>query len=81
MEQINQLPHLDATILEESSSSSQIIFCFTSKGDLCGVKQLGEGEIEFSRIMSLLGVSTFYFFLWLGREVLIFHLVCVITGG
>lgn len=40
--QINQLPHLDATALEESATASQLIVCFTSKGDLCGVKQVGD---------------------------------------
>lgn len=56
--QINQLPHLDATTLEESATASQIVFCFTSKGDVCGVKQIGEGEIEWARLMPLLGVSS-----------------------
>jgi exosome complex component RRP42 len=56
--QINQLPHLDATTVEETATSSQVVFCFTSKGDLCGLKQIGAGEIEFARLMPLLGVRT-----------------------
>ncbi|KAK4046251.1 hypothetical protein OIV83_006230 [Microbotryomycetes sp. JL201] len=50
---VNQLPFLDATALEESVASSQIVYCFTSTGDLCGMKQLGEGEIEFARLSGL----------------------------
>lgn len=56
--QINQLPHLDATALEESATASQLIVCFTSKGDLCGVKQVGEGEIELGRLMPLIRVRS-----------------------
>lgn len=38
-------------------TSSQVVFCFTSEGDLCGIKQIGEGEIEYARVMPLLSVS------------------------
>lgn len=55
--QINQLPHLDGTTLEEAATSSQVVFSFTSKGDICNIKQIGEGEIEFARLMPLLSVS------------------------
>ncbi|KAK4703345.1 hypothetical protein P7C70_g2876, partial [Phenoliferia sp. Uapishka_3] len=51
---INQLPHLDATALEESATASQLIVCFTCKGELCVVKQVGEGEIELGRLMPLI---------------------------
>lgn len=54
--QINQLPHLDATVLEESASSSQLVACFLPSGTICGVTQLGEGEIEFARLMPLITV-------------------------
>ncbi|BGP34847.1 hypothetical protein JCM10296v2_006671 [Rhodotorula toruloides] len=50
---INQLPHLDATVLEESASFSQLVACFLPSGTICGVTQLGEGEIEFARLMPL----------------------------
>ncbi|KAK4052604.1 hypothetical protein OIO90_004232 [Microbotryomycetes sp. JL221] len=51
---INQLPFLDATALEEAAASSQLMCCFTSTGDLCGMRQTGEGEIEFVRLSPLL---------------------------
>ncbi|GAA5824758.1 hypothetical protein JCM11251_005329 [Rhodosporidiobolus azoricus] len=51
---VNQLPHLDATVLEESASSSQLVACFTPSGDVCGVTQMGDGEVEFARLMPLL---------------------------
>lgn len=61
--QINQLPHLDSTALEEAASSSQLIACFTPSGDVCGVTQMGEGEIEFARLMPLVTVRGFSFLL------------------
>ncbi|GAA5907425.1 hypothetical protein JCM6882_003857 [Rhodosporidiobolus microsporus] len=51
---VNQLPHLDATVLEESASSSQLLACFTPSGNVCGVTQMGDGEVEFARLMPLL---------------------------
>ncbi|KAM0791064.1 hypothetical protein ACM66B_004357 [Microbotryomycetes sp. NB124-2] len=51
---INQLPFLDATALEESEASSQLVCCFTSEGQVCGMRQLGEGEVEFARLSSLI---------------------------
>ncbi|GAA5924740.1 hypothetical protein JCM1841_004133 [Sporobolomyces salmonicolor] len=51
---INQLPHLDATVLEQSASTSQLVACFIpSSGAVCGLTQLGEGEIEYARVMPL----------------------------
>ncbi|GAA5853321.1 hypothetical protein JCM8547_000283 [Rhodosporidiobolus lusitaniae] len=57
---INQLPHLDSTVLEESASSSQLIACFTPQGDVCGITQMGEGEIEFARLMPLVTEASSY---------------------
>jgi len=54
---INQLPHLDPTTLEEASASSLLVFGFTAAGDLCGLTQLGEGEIEAARLPGLVQVS------------------------
>lgn len=54
--QINQLPHLDATVLEEAASSSQLLAGFTPSGAVCGLVQLGEGEVEFARVMPLVSV-------------------------
>lgn len=54
--QIDQLPHLDATVLEESASSSRLVASFLPTGNLCGVAQIGEGEIEYARIMPLITV-------------------------
>ncbi|GAA5984697.1 hypothetical protein JCM10908_003465 [Rhodotorula pacifica] len=51
---IDQIPHLDATVLEESATSSRLVASFLSSGNLCGVTQLGEGEIEYARMMPLL---------------------------
>ncbi|GAA6036320.1 hypothetical protein JCM8097_001664 [Rhodosporidiobolus ruineniae] len=57
---INQLPHLDATVLEESASASQLVACFTPSGDVCGLTQMGEGEIEFARVMPLVQEASNY---------------------
>lgn len=54
--QIDQLPYLDATPLEQQASSSQLVVCFTAKGDLVAMRQLGEGEIEQGRLPGLLKV-------------------------
>ncbi|GAA6009772.1 hypothetical protein JCM10207_004187 [Rhodosporidiobolus poonsookiae] len=50
---INQLPHLDSTVLEEAGSSSQLVACFTPAGEVCGLTQMGEGEIEYARLGAL----------------------------
>lgn len=51
---IDQTPHLDATVLEESAASSRLVASFLPSGNMCGVAQLGEGEIEYARMMPLL---------------------------
>ncbi|GAA5962217.1 hypothetical protein JCM8115_006632 [Rhodotorula mucilaginosa] len=51
---IDQTPHLDATVLEESAASSRLVASFLSSGNMCGVTQLGEGEIEYARMVPLL---------------------------
>ncbi|KAM0746974.1 hypothetical protein T439DRAFT_329247 [Meredithblackwellia eburnea MCA 4105] len=51
---INQLPHLDSTVLEETASTSQLVACFNTDGSLCAAKQLGSGEVEMSRLVPLL---------------------------
>lgn len=53
---IDQTPHLDATVLEESAASSRLVASFLSSGNMCGVTQLGEGEIEYARMVPLLTV-------------------------
>lgn len=50
---INNTPHLDPTPLEESAAQSQLVICFTSTGELCGLVQIGEGEIEVSKLGGL----------------------------
>ncbi|GAA5836709.1 hypothetical protein JCM9279_007633 [Rhodotorula babjevae] len=57
---INQLPHLDATVLEEAASSSQLLAGFTPSGAVCGLAQLGEGEVEFARVMPLVSEAGKY---------------------
>ncbi|GAA6046704.1 hypothetical protein JCM3770_003125 [Rhodotorula araucariae] len=57
---INQLPHLDATALEGATTSSQILAGFTPTGAVCGLAQLGEGEIEFARLMPLVAEASKY---------------------
>ncbi|GAA5968659.1 hypothetical protein JCM11641_007715 [Rhodosporidiobolus odoratus] len=57
---INQLPHLDSTVLEESASSAQLVACFTPSGDVCGIFQTGEGEIEYGRVMPLVQQAAGY---------------------
>lgn len=54
--QINQLPHLDASVLEESATSSQLVASFLPSGAVCGITQLGEGEIEYARVLPLISV-------------------------
>ncbi|GAA5829847.1 hypothetical protein JCM5353_003431 [Sporobolomyces roseus] len=52
---INQLPHLDSTALESSASPSSItISTIPSSGLICGLTQMGEGEMEFQRIKPLI---------------------------
>ncbi|BGP19502.1 hypothetical protein JCM10213_006322 [Rhodosporidiobolus nylandii] len=57
---INQLSHLDSTVLEEQASSAQLVACFTPTGDVCGVTQMGEGEIEFARVQGLVAEAGKY---------------------
>ncbi|BGP42934.1 hypothetical protein JCM10450v2_007053 [Rhodotorula kratochvilovae] len=57
---INQLPHLDATALEGAASSSQLLAGFTPSGAVCALAQLGEGEIEFARLMPLVQEASKY---------------------
>ncbi|GJN93160.1 hypothetical protein Rhopal_006207-T1 [Rhodotorula paludigena] len=57
---INQLPHLDATVLEESATSSQLVASFLPSGAVCGITQLGEGEIEYARVLPLISEASKY---------------------
>ncbi|GAA5995432.1 uncharacterized protein JCM10292_005169 [Rhodotorula paludigena] len=57
---INQLLHLDATVLEESATSSQLVASFLPSGAVCGITQLGEGEIEYARVLPLISEASKY---------------------
>ncbi|GAA6009057.1 hypothetical protein JCM11491_005729 [Sporobolomyces phaffii] len=51
---INQLPHLDSTALESAASPTSLtVSILPSSGTICGLTQLGEGELEHPRIMPL----------------------------
>ncbi|GAA5899757.1 uncharacterized protein JCM6883_005980 [Sporobolomyces salmoneus] len=51
---INQIPHLDSTALESAASPSSLtVSIIPSTGTICGLTQLGEGELEYQRIMPL----------------------------
>ncbi|GAA5943992.1 uncharacterized protein JCM15063_006138 [Sporobolomyces koalae] len=51
---IDQVPHLDSTALESAASPSSItVSCIPMSGTICGLTQLGEGELEYQRIMPL----------------------------
>ncbi|GAA5835870.1 hypothetical protein JCM3766R1_005873 [Sporobolomyces carnicolor] len=56
---INQVPHLDSTALESSASPSSLtVSIIPSTGTVCGLTQLGEGELEYQRIMPLVREGT-----------------------
>lgn len=56
---INQLPHLDSTALESAASPSSLtVSIIPSTSTICGLTQLGEGELEYSRIMPLVKEGT-----------------------
>ncbi|GAA5982336.1 hypothetical protein JCM5350_006148 [Sporobolomyces pararoseus] len=56
---INQLPHLDSTALESAASPSSLtVSIIPSTSTICGLTQLGEGELEYGRIMPLVKEGT-----------------------
>jgi hypothetical protein len=52
---LKQLPNL---VLRRWKKQRHRLFCFMRKGDLCGLKQIGTGQIEYARLIPLLGVRT-----------------------
>lgn len=52
------MPHLDGTVLEETAAQTQLVMCFTANGHVCGLQQLGAGEIESARLVPLIKVRS-----------------------